>query len=424
MRKYAVYFGSVRDLISRFISDRRGQVAVIFGLSLIPLAGGVGAAVDYSRTSLIKSQLQAALDSAVLAGALDKISPGTTAANVFAANFIPKFSDATYATPSFSVRGDGAFVGSVQASLPTAFLGLFGLNAVTFSSTAAAGPSAVAANGNALCLFSLNSSAQSVVNEIGGASLYAPKCIVQVNSNSNKAVTLSGSAILSSGENCFVGGATTSGNATIMPSPDAICQAKPDPFKNQLVPTVGACDYTNLQVNTTRTLQPGVYCGGLGISGGDVTFAPGLYIIKGGQLSSSGNGTITGNGVSFYLTGSGAGVSASGGAGWHIVAMSSGMLKGFVFFLDPYAAAAAKSTLTGTSEMYFEGVIYLPNQQLLVSGGASAYTPAPFTAFIADTFSLGGTATVTILSDATKTSVPIPSAILSGSGGQKLHLMY
>jgi Flp pilus assembly protein TadG len=424
MRKYAAYITYVCNLVSYFIADRRGQVAVLFGLSLIPIAGSVGAAVDYSRANLIKGQMQAALDSAVLAGALDRTAPATTATNVFTANFIPKFSDVTYGTPNFSVRGDGVFIGSVQVSVPTAFLGMLGINAVTISSASAAGPSAVAANGNALCLFSLNSTAQSVVNEIGGASLYAPKCIVQVNSNSNKAVTLSGSATLASGENCFVGGATTSGNATITPSPDAICQPKSDPFRNQAVPAVGACDYTNMQVNTTTTLQPGVYCGGLGISGGNVTFAPGLYIIKNGQLSSSGNGSVTGNGVSFYLTGSGAGVSTSGGTGWHIVASSTGTLKGFVFFLDPFAAAATKSTLTGQSEMYFEGVIYLPNQQLLVSGGSAAYTAAPFTAFIADTFSLGGTATVTILSDATKTSVPIPTAILSGSGGQKLHLMY
>jgi Flp pilus assembly protein TadG len=421
MRKY---LGRIFEMHPHLIADRRGQVAVIFGLSLLPIMGGVGAAIDYSRANQIKTQVQASLDSAVLAGALDKYNPATTAANVFAANFIPKFSDVTYGTPTFSVRGDGVFTGAVQASVPTAFLGLLGLNTVTIASSSAAGPSAVAANGNALCLFSLNSTAQSVVNEIGGASLSAPKCIVQVNSNSSKAVTLSGSATLAAGENCFVGGATTSGNAIISPSPDAICQPKADPFKNQVVPSIGACDYTNLQVNTTTTLQPGVYCGGLGISGGNVILAPGLYIIKDGQLSASGNGTITGLGVSFYLTGSGAGVSASGGSSWHIVAMLSGTLKGFVFFLDPYAAAATKSTLTGTSEMYFEGVVYLPNQQLTVSGGSTAYTPSPFTAFIADTFSLSGTATVTILSDATKTSVPVPSALLSGSGGQKLHLIY
>ena len=45
------------------------------------------------------------------------------------------------------------------------------------------------------------------------------------------------------------------------------------------------------------TLQPGVYCGGMSFSGPvNVTFAPGLYMIKDGVITETG-GTFTGNGV-------------------------------------------------------------------------------------------------------------------------------
>jgi hypothetical protein len=60
---------------------------------------------------------------------------------------------------------------------------------------------------------------------------------------------------------------------------------------------------------TTITLQPGVYCGGVQFSGKvTVTFAPGLFVIKDGLLQASGGTSFTGNGVSFFLTGAGGGV--------------------------------------------------------------------------------------------------------------------
>ncbi len=45
-----------------FRADRRGNVAIIFGLSLIPVFGAVGAAVDYSRANSARTAMQAALD--------------------------------------------------------------------------------------------------------------------------------------------------------------------------------------------------------------------------------------------------------------------------------------------------------------------------------------------------------------------------
>jgi Flp pilus assembly protein TadG len=55
------------SVFRRFRDDRSGNVAVIFALSLIPLFGAIGAAVDYSRLSAVRTGLADALDSAVLA---------------------------------------------------------------------------------------------------------------------------------------------------------------------------------------------------------------------------------------------------------------------------------------------------------------------------------------------------------------------
>ncbi len=53
--------------IRRFMGDRRANILPMFGLSLIPIVGLIGAAVDYSRANAVNSKLQAALDSTALA---------------------------------------------------------------------------------------------------------------------------------------------------------------------------------------------------------------------------------------------------------------------------------------------------------------------------------------------------------------------
>ncbi|MBN9599815.1 MAG: VWA domain-containing protein [Afipia sp.] len=57
---------SVRKIGMRFRKDERGNIAVIFAFSLLPILGLVGAAVDYTRLNTSRTQLQSALDSAAL----------------------------------------------------------------------------------------------------------------------------------------------------------------------------------------------------------------------------------------------------------------------------------------------------------------------------------------------------------------------
>ncbi len=57
-------FMSVLDFFRR---DRRGNVAVIFALSAIPILGATGVAVDYGRSTMAQARLTDILDAAVLA---------------------------------------------------------------------------------------------------------------------------------------------------------------------------------------------------------------------------------------------------------------------------------------------------------------------------------------------------------------------
>ena len=103
----------------RFTLSRSGGVALIFGLSFIPLSLLTLTAIDFHRASTVKAALQDAIDSASLAAARNQ-SATTTAAiqtignNVLAAN-MQSFPDVSLGTATFTLSGDGTVNGVVHA---------------------------------------------------------------------------------------------------------------------------------------------------------------------------------------------------------------------------------------------------------------------------------------------------------------------
>src|SRR3954451_3288334 len=408
-----------------FKRDSDGSVVSTFALSLVPLVGLVGAAVDYSAASNARTSLQVSLDAALLAGAKDgTTSWADTALNTFNANLNPKA--ATNVHPTFQLTSARAYTGTVTATVPSNFLGVLGVSGINISATGTA-TVPPASTGAYYCVMARNRTAQAALQLTGNASITinAPKCVVQVNSSSVRAVDMNGNTRIQSVENCFVGGITKVGNSTISPAPDPTCKAIPDPFANYPHPTVGACNFTNYQLsgNKTVTLQPGVYCGGMNFSGPvKVTFAPGLYVIKDGIISESG-GTFTGNGVSFFLTGYNTSLQLSGQADWHLIASANGPLPGFAIFLDPdgpSGLAGSTSSLSGQAELYFEGIVYLPKQEVTVSGTASAFAPSPYTSYIGDTLRFVGNGDLVINNDTSMTALPLPASLMVQTGGRPI----
>jgi Flp pilus assembly protein TadG len=61
----------VRRAASRFPDDNQGNIAVLFGIALLPILGFMGAAIDYTRANSARSSMQTALDSTALMLAKD-----------------------------------------------------------------------------------------------------------------------------------------------------------------------------------------------------------------------------------------------------------------------------------------------------------------------------------------------------------------
>src|SRR3954467_11972656 len=120
-----------------FKRNAEGSVVSTFALSLVPVVGLVGAAVDYSAASNARMSLQVSLDAALLAGAKDgTTSWADTALNTFNANLNPK--TATNAHPTFPLTTARAHTGPVTATVPSNFLGVLGVSGIDISASGTA----------------------------------------------------------------------------------------------------------------------------------------------------------------------------------------------------------------------------------------------------------------------------------------------
>ena len=135
----------------RFAKARSGNVAVIFGLSLVPLLGMVGLAVEYTQASTLHSLFDNIADSAALAAvSKGSINPNQTPAQQIAAAQVlaKKVFDSEVAKRGLTVAGSNAVAtnptGSLQvkvtytASAPAHLGKLFGVTSYPIGGTATA----------------------------------------------------------------------------------------------------------------------------------------------------------------------------------------------------------------------------------------------------------------------------------------------
>ncbi|MCA3565133.1 MAG: pilus assembly protein [Methylocystis sp.] len=128
-------------ILQKFRSDQRGNVALMFAFSMVPIAAAMGAAVDYSNMTNSQTRIQAAADSAVLAAAKpDELAANrlTTAKAYFEAQLSPaersmvKVSDFTLSSDETKIFA------KIDAFIPTYFFGITGRSTHDFKAQAAA----------------------------------------------------------------------------------------------------------------------------------------------------------------------------------------------------------------------------------------------------------------------------------------------
>ncbi len=120
-----------------FVQNRDGNVAMMFGLALLPILATVGAAIDYSRASNARAQLNNAVDSTVLA--IAKRAPQLTDAQLrteaekhFKAMLKDRSDLATL--PLVVSRSDKRLAITAAGVMPTSFMKLFGQGSLKVAS--------------------------------------------------------------------------------------------------------------------------------------------------------------------------------------------------------------------------------------------------------------------------------------------------
>ena len=149
----------LRSRLTAFAAAERGNVAIIFGLCVIPLMGLMGAGVDYSRAARIQTVLQAAADASAL-GSVAQASPGytyaltmpsngpvpiaqTQASNIFNGEIAGRTGFTVTSLNAVVTNSNWTLTSNVQftATVPTVLMQILGWNqmTVTGKSTAANG---------------------------------------------------------------------------------------------------------------------------------------------------------------------------------------------------------------------------------------------------------------------------------------------
>ena len=124
--------------VRAFARAEKGNVAMIFALSLIPITIAAGTGVDFSRAMIVRSRLASALDAAGLAvGASNTLSQTqlqTLAQSYFNANYTL---DSSFGTPSdvTVVTGSQSATLSVSVSMPTVLMGVAGIKTLDVAFT-------------------------------------------------------------------------------------------------------------------------------------------------------------------------------------------------------------------------------------------------------------------------------------------------
>jgi Flp pilus assembly protein TadG len=135
--------------LKRFRSDRSGNIAILFTLGLVPIVGGVGAAVDYSHANSVKVAMQAAVDSTALMLSKEVANLSTAdiekkADSYFKAMLNRPEAKNVSVTPTYSAAKKTLKLAS-SGTVKTDFLGIIGIKKIKVHAT-----STVAWGGNKL----------------------------------------------------------------------------------------------------------------------------------------------------------------------------------------------------------------------------------------------------------------------------------
>lgn len=389
----------------------------IFVLCFAAILAMVGAALMLSMDSQAAAKLQYTADESALSGATaflashnlkveDRLKDAEAQARIAAE------SNSEYRLRFFDVLSvsDDPFQQSIKMAVEVEFepsnaaAGFTGRNANVDIRRRAVSE---AVRGFPLCVLALAQTGEAVrVHTFNmGQNLSAKNCLIWSNSKDNRSINVIAGGLEAQGI-CTAGNHRT--NLNTSPMPEAHCAQLPDPLAGFHIDAPTKCDYQDFktEMGKSYTLKPGVYCGGLTVwHKKDVTFEPGLYVIRDGSLRlNSGKGMLIEE-VTFLLDGTLAFLDLEGG---NLVmrAPATGPTAGIAIAQNVPKGAAVYPAYMKTG-LDLHGLLYLPSYDLTIVKDGGGKTKSPYIQMIVNRISLFGNVELNIDFDQTKTKMPV-----------------
>lgn len=421
----------LRQLFARLKDCKSGNALLLVAIGMPALIGGAGFAVDTAQWYMWKRELQHAVDQGAVAGAWARSNPDTEgtyqtrALQEYGANVNKVASFDT--TPTITLAD---YAGGTQNSV---IVTATATKELPFSSFLTGGATTVRATAQATfeeggqynaCLVSLRESGTGT--SIGGSSIVRAQCGITALSCDDPAVVIDGSADVQTNSIAACGKIDAAGLEDV--SSEDI-QGLSDIY-GEIVPptndTPRSYNCTGRGRNRQASLQPGTYSGL--VIGCTTQFASGIYVIDGGVLDLAANYNVTGTGVMFVLK-NGATLKLGGNGNdnsINLTPMTSADFAGtpyesradeladILIFEDRNNNPTQDHILNGNSNTLVEGLIYLPDGNLRVSGTADV--AAQCLQISAYTIDIRGGAFL-------ETLCPIDQATEVGSSAAKIRLV-
>lgn len=409
--------GSVATALAlQAASDTRASIMVKFALLLPVLFSIVGGTLDYAMLVRQKTQLQEAADAAAKAAAKEFTLIDTSKHDISAI---------TQAKVSAMVRADtaasaGELVVTGLAQLQPLqvtvvahqdFNAPFGVLRGKASRISVRSVAQVIGRPH-ICVIGLDEEAGGTIELLSQARMTGQNCAIYSNSLSSDGIKAKNSAILSASVICSAGG-TDGGAKSFSPAPYTDCPVVSDPLADRIAPPVGACKATGLKlVSQSATLVPGVYCGGLEISGASVVaLSPGIYVMKDGPLLVKDTASLSGDGVGVFLTGPDAVFKFETDTTISLAAPKGGLMAGLLFYEARNQAVAATHEILSDNARTLLGTIYLPRGHLLVDAKKPVADQSAYTAIVVRTLRLYSGPNLVLNTNYDQTTVPVPEGI-------------
>jgi hypothetical protein len=362
-----------------YLKCQYGSTAIITTFAAGALAATAGIATIMVQGNYAKSQLQASLDAAVLAGAAlpgssSDIKRVAAAQAMFDANVASLLKPAesvfeSVGKPDFAVR-KGIVTGRASSIVRNSLAASFGISSLTIAEDSAAKK----VESDPLCVLALDPSESATIEIYGNAELRAIDCAVMANSNDGTGMKQYGSGSKASASEFGIPGGYSGQNWA--PLPVTGVDPVVDPYSSMPVPVPGTClDVSSRLKQDNFTLDPGTYCGGLEIkAGANVVLNPGVYVFKDGTLSINSGASVAGQEVLLAFVGSDSYLYMLSQAHMSITSPTTGTYINMQFMSDRDLSGSKFqkewTTILGGATLEYDGVMYLPEQQFWMSGAA------------------------------------------------------